>query len=75
MDVKETKYKLFDKVKVKPFKTEGVVLGILFDCEGVKYSVRSIYDSSVHRNYFFEWELEFVEKAKKEDLGFLLRSA
>lgn len=59
-----TVFKIGDKVRVKPYSTEGKVTSLWLKPEGLLIEVRYYTDKERKYEYFYEDELEFVTEKK-----------
>ena len=59
-----SEFKIGDKVKVKPYNTEGRVASLWLKPEALLIEVRYYTDKERKYEYFYEDELEFVKETK-----------
>ena len=57
-------FKIGDKVKIKPFNTEGKVQSLWLKAEGLQIEVRYYTEKERKYEYFYEDELEFITEKK-----------
>ena len=61
----EIKFSLHDIVNIVDLKIKGIVTAIWIGDKGIQYNVRYLWQGQKNEVYFYEWELEKINKGDK----------